>query len=187
MTVLELPSGGNIFSIGDFDENLEGIIIPLTNEIQKQRRFKDGRIDLYVNSYGGYTHTAFHLVALLELAKSEGITVRTIVPDIAFSSGSILAVAGSPGERYIAKTGEHLLHYGLQGSMESTPEQVKRNGAIKTRGFRKILNHYKAYSNVPDLEDKMNDDSYFVPASKCIQWGLADCYMDRFDIGDYNW
>lgn len=179
-----LNNEGNVFFIGDFDDNAEqNLIIPLTKEIQKQRRLRDGRIDLYINSYGGYKHLVFQLVTLVEIAKREDITVRTIVPHIAFSAGSILAITGTPGERYIDRDAEHLLHYGRTGSMETTPEQVERNYAVKARDFKKILAHYNKYSDVPELEEAMNDDNFFVPANKCIKWGLADKYMEKFDIG----
>ena len=28
--------------------------------------------------------------------------------------------------------------------------------------------------------------SFFIPAAKCIKWGLADKYMEKFDIGRIN-
>lgn len=175
----------NVFFLADFDDNMEAsVVLPLTREIQKQRLLRDGRIDLYINSFGGYKHLVFQLISLVELAKREGITVRTIVPDIAYSAGSILAVTGTPGERYIERSAEHLIHYGHTGlGGESTPEQVERNTLQKRESFRKILKHYEKYTNVPDLAVHMNDDSFFIPAAKCIKWGLADKYMEKFDIG----
>lgn len=174
----------NIFFLTDFDDSMEGdIILPLIKEIQKQKRYRDGRIDLYINSFGGYRHLAFQLISLVENAKREGITVRTIVPDAAYSAGSILAVTGSPGERYIERSAEHLIHYGFTGSAESTPEQVERNYAQKNEGFKKILLHYKKYTTIPDIEAKMNDDSFYIPGVKCLKWGLADKFMEKFDIG----
>lgn len=176
----------NIFFLADFDDTMEAsIVLPLTREIQKQRRLVDGRIDLYINSFGGYKHLVFNLISLVEIAKREGIVVRTIVPDIAYSAGSILAITGTPGERYIERTGEHLIHYGSTGSMETTPEQAARNFAQKQASFKSILNHYKKYTDVPaaELDRLMNDDSAFIPANKCIKWGLADKYMEKFDIG----
>lgn len=182
-----LNNDGNVFFIGDFDDNAEAnLIIPLTKEIQKQREKRDGKIDIYINSYGGYKHLVFQLVSLVEIAKREGIVVRTIVPHIAFSAGSILAITGTPGERYIERDAEHLLHYGTTGSMETTPEQVERNGRLKTRDFKKILAHYNRYSSVPDLANKMNDDSFFATATQCIKWGLADKYMEKFDVGYHS-
>lgn len=179
----------NVFFLTDFDDTMEAsVVLPLTREIQKQRTLRDGRIDLYINSFGGYKHLVFQLISLVEIAKREGITVRTIVPDIAYSAGSILAVTGSEGERYIERTGEHLIHYGTTGSMETTPEQAARNFAQKQASFKSILNHYKKYTKIaPDeLNRLMNDDSAFITASKCIKWGLADKYMEKFDIGYHH-
>jgi ATP-dependent protease ClpP protease subunit len=179
---------GNIFFLADFDDNMEReVTVPLIREIQKQRTLKDGRIDLYINSFGGYAHLVFKLVVLVEEAKKNGITVRTIVPSVAYSAGSILAVTGSPGERYIDKDGEHLIHYGTTGSFESTPEQVERTYIHKTNNFRRIKRHYARYSNdkfpAEELDKLMNDDSGYIPAAKCVKWGLADRYMKDFDIG----
>jgi ATP-dependent protease ClpP protease subunit len=179
----------NVFFLTDFDDNMErDIVIPLTRQIQKQRRFMDGRIDLYINSFGGYAHLVFQLISLVEIAKREGIVVRTIVPDVAYSAGSILAIAGTPGERYIERSAEHLIHYGMTGSVETTPEQATRNFAQKQTHFKKILAHYKKYTNIPadELTALMNDDNAFIPAQKCIKWGIADNYMEKFDIGDYK-
>jgi ATP-dependent protease ClpP protease subunit len=182
-----LNNDGNIFFVGDFDDNAEReLVIPLTKEIQKQRKRKDGRIDLYINSFGGYVHLVEHLVGLVEIAKSNGITVRTIVPACAYSAGSMLAITGTPGERYIAKTAEHLIHYGMIGSAETTPTQIERNTAWKTRSFNNAVKHYERYSDVPDLREKIKDDGFFVTSRDAIKWGLADKTMEKFDIGDHE-
>lgn len=178
---------GNVFFLTDFDDEMEGsIVLPLIREIQKQKNYKYGRIDLHINSHGGYKHLVFQLVSLVELAKREGIIVRTIVSDIAYSAGSVLAIAGTPGHRYIERGAEHLIHYGITGSMETTPEQLVRNTAQKSSGFKKIKRHYLQYTNLdgPTLDTLMNDDSAFIAGPKCIKWGLADEYMERLDIGE---
>lgn len=101
----------NTFFINDVDDNLErDIVVPLIREIEKQSKLKDGRIDLWVNSYGGYAHLAFQIVSLMELAKRNGVLVRTMVSSLAYSAGSVIAIAGTPGHRYIDKDAEHLLH-----------------------------------------------------------------------------
>lgn len=174
---------GNVFFISDFDDALEGsVILPLTEEIAKQARYRDGRIDLYINSVGGYGHLVNHIVELVELAKAQDIVVRTIVPDMAFSAGSMLAITGTPGERYIGRKAEHLIHYGQIMSFETTPEQIARWTAFKTRKMTEALKHYQKYARVPDLDKYMLDDAYFVPAPKAIKWGLADKYMDKLPL-----
>lgn len=176
---------GNMFYFTDFDDNMEGsLIVPLTREIQKQRQLRDGRLDLYINSFGGYAHLVEHTIQLVRLAKREGITVRTIVPALAASAGSMLAITGTPGERYIARTGEHIVHYGSSiATAESTPKQIERWSGYKTRDFRNTINLYKEHCDIPNLDDEMMDDGFSIPAAKCIKWNLADKYIDKFDVG----
>lgn len=177
---------GNLFFITDFDDGMESeIVIPFIRQIQYQRTLREGRIDLYVNSFGGYTHLAFQMIGLMEQAKREEITVRTIVGDAAFSCGSLLAVAGSKGHRYIERAAQHLTHYGTAVSVDSTPEQAARAYEEKARHFKKMRQHYLTYTDIDpaDLDRLMNDDQGYIPAAKCIKWGLADYYMERFDIG----
>lgn len=173
----------NVFFIGDFDDGLEQqILIPLTQEIRKQSEYKDGRIDLYINSCGGYLHLVNHMTELVELAKSNGVVVRTIVPDIAFSAGSMLAITGTVGERYIGKRAEHLIHYGQIMSFETTEQQIDRFTAHKKRIFKGNLDHYKKYCNVPNLDQQMLDDGFFVTAKEAIKWGMADKYIEKLEL-----
>lgn len=173
----------NVFFIGDVDDSLErDIIMPLTTEIAKQSKEKEGRIDLYINSNGGYGHLAYHMIELVEAAKRQGVIVRTIVANSAFSAGSMLAITGSPGERYISRTGSHLIHYGSIASFEQTPQQIERYNKWKKKFFSDNVAHYKKYSDVPDLEQHISDDGFFVTAAEAIKWGLADKYMDKLEV-----
>lgn len=179
---------GNQFLIGsEFDSDLEHeIIIPLTVEIKRQARRldknKDGVIDIYINSFGGYGHLANHLIELVELAKRNGIIVRTIVTDSAFSAGSMLAIAGTPGERYIARTAFHLVHYGSITSFEATPLQAERYGKWKNAFFSNNVKHYKKYADIPNLEEQIKDDGFFVTAAESIKWKMADKYIDKLEL-----
>lgn len=173
---------GNVFLISDFDDQLENLIVPLTKEIKEQSKLRDGRVDLYINSYGGYLHLVRHFIDLVEIAKASDVMVRTVVNGVAYSAGSMLAVTGTPGERYIAKNAEHLIHYGTAGSVESTPGQVERSRQAKNRSFKAILDHYKKYCDIPDLETEMLDDGFYIDANKCIKWRLADQYTTKFEL-----
>lgn len=173
----------NVFWIGDFDDALErDVLLPLTLEIKAQAKRADGRIDLYINSMGGYGHLLFHMVELVELAKRHGVTVRTIVMDSAFSAGSMLAITGTPGERYIARTASHLVHYGSIASFESTPEQIERYRKWKNRFFLNNVAHYNKYTSIPDLEKHIADDGFFVTAAEAIKWKMADKYTDKLEL-----
>lgn len=172
----------NVFFIGDFDDSLESMVVPLLQEIKHQRNRVDGHIDLHINSFGGYAHIVSQLVEYVEMAKASGVVVRTIVPAVAFSAGSMLAITGTPGERYISRTGEHLIHYGSTGSVETTPTQIERYRAWKDRDFKNTIKHYQKYANVPNLEQHLADDGFFVPARDCVRWGLADKFIEKIEL-----
>jgi ATP-dependent protease ClpP protease subunit len=175
---------GNVFFIGDFDPSMEDdILIPLTREIQRQRIREEGRIDLHINSAGGNFYLMQHLVNLVDLAKRSGVVVRTMVFSMAYSAGSMLAITGTPGERYIARGAEHLIHYGSNGGVNTTPVQAKRQAMSNERAFRYNVRHYKKYANVPNLEQHISDDNFYVTAAEAIKWGLADEYLEKLDIG----
>lgn len=173
----------NIFIVGDFDEGMETFLLTLTEEIKNQTKFRDGRIDLYITSGGGNYFLLQHAVELLEAAKREGVVIRTMVPAAAYSAGSMLAVAGTPGERYIGRNADHLVHYGSIGGLEeTTPLQTSRVGRWKNEGWKRVVKHYEKYCNIPDLETHLSDDMGFIPATTCIKWGLADKYMDKLTL-----
>ena len=185
LLILPGQNEDNVFFIGDFDDSLErDVVLPLTAEIKEQSKLKKGRIDLYINSHGGYGHLAYHLIELVEAAKRNDVVVRTIVTNSAFSAGSMLAITGTPGERYISRTGSHLIHYGSIASFESTPEQIARYTKWKNAFFKSNLDLYKKYSNVPDIESAISDDGFFVSAAEAIKWKLADKFMDKLELLD---
>lgn len=164
------------FILTDFDDALqEGIIVPLTNKIEELSGQRNAYIEIYISTDGGDADLCMHMVHLLELAQARDITVRTIVTKNAFSAGSILAITGTPGERYISSSGEHLIHFGMSdGMFKRTPLQVDRMAVRTKNWFNTMLQHYQKYSAVPDLEQHMQDDLFFIPAKKCIKWKLAD-------------
>jgi ATP-dependent Clp protease, protease subunit len=176
---------GNVFQIGPFRPDMEKeTILPLVREIKNQRRLgEEGRIDLYINSPGGYTYLLFDLIDKVEMAKSLGITVRTIVTDMAYSCGSALAIAGTKGERYIAPSARHLVHYGSGGVFATSPEELDRGYDEMKAHFLRIEAHYEKYARIPDLRAKIQTDTYFIPAPQAISFGMADKLTTEFDIG----
>lgn len=171
------------YILGEFDNVMkESLIVPLTKKINELGEKKQSAIEIYIGSHGGDGYVLVHLIELVEMAKRKGIIVKTIVTSHAFSSGSMLAVAGTKGERYISKMAEHIVHYGVIGTgYDHTPLQIERQSGYKKRWFNTIRSHYEKYCNIPDLENLMKDDNLSIPANKCLKWGLADKYMDEFN------
>lgn len=174
----------NTFYVGDFDAQTEEMLgLPLILAAKQQAGLAGGHIDMFVNSYGGNAHVAFHIVEAMEMAKSAGVVVRTMVTSAAYSAGSIVAVAGTPGYRYIAKSAKHLAHYGFtEMGKNSTPREAQRNHGYEQEHFKQVLNHYKKYCDMPDLEHNLLEDAWYIKASDAKKWGMADQYLDRFLI-----
>lgn len=176
--------GRNTFYVGEFDGGMEeNLIIPLTLAVKQQANLVDGRLDLFINSYGGNAHLCDHVVELIEMAKREGVVVRTIVTGAAFSAGSVVAVAGTKGERYIAKGAQHLAHYGSANSGEdTTPLQAKRNHAAKQVFFKQMVAHYNKYCDIPNLVDNLLEDDWYISANEAKRWKMADHFIDKYQM-----
>lgn len=176
--------GRNTFYIGEFDGDMEAnIIMPLTAAVKQQAELRDGRIDMFVNSYGGNAHVAQHVVELMEIAKREDVVVRTMVTGAAYSAGSMIAVAGTPGERYIAKDAMHLAHYGaIPSDDNTTPLQAQRNHAAAQMFFKQMVAHYEKYCCIPNLREQLLDDDWYITSSQAKRWGMADKFLDKYKM-----
>ena len=165
---------------GEFNKDMEdGVVSHLRKEIEAQAAKKEGLIELYISSNGGNAYVLIQIVELVELAKRRGVKVRTVVTSHAYSCGSMLAVTGTEGERYISRYAEHLVHYGqFDGYRKSTPFQIERDAERFRRWTGTILEHYERYCNIPDLAEHLKDDSFWIPADDAVEWGMADKYAD---------
>lgn len=176
---------GNVFYIGEFDGEMEqNILTALVTETQKQSELRDGRLDLYVNSYGGVKDIADHVVQLMEVAKAHEVTVRTIITGAAYSAGSMVAVAGSEGERYMAKTSLHLVHYGASMIASRSPVEAERNHTVDKLFYRQVKNHYRNYCEIPDdiLDAGLDIDMWHITYAEAKRWKMCDKPLDRLNI-----
>lgn len=181
MTTPVYRDENRFYIAGEFNKDMEtGVVSPLRAEIEKQADRKHGLIELNISSNGGNAYVLVQIVELVELAKRKGIKVRTVVTSHAYSCGSMLAVTGTVGERYISRYAEHLVHYGqFDGYRKSTPLQIERDADRFRRWTKTLLEHYERYCDIPDLAEHLKDDSFWIPADNAIKWGLADKYTDE--------
>lgn len=173
----------NTFYIGEFDGDMEqSLSLPIITAVKQQSKVTNGHLDLYINSYGGNVNILNHMLEMVEVAKSSGVIVRTMVTSAAYSAGSMLAVAGSPGHRYIAKGAQHLVHYGRIGASSSTPLQLERAQAQQDLFFKSCVAHYNRHSDIPNLSDNLVDDQWYISATQAKKWGMADHFLDKFTL-----
>lgn len=167
---------GNNFYIFDVidDEFPSQIIVPFIEAVKKQNNKVDKEImNIYITSPGGYVKYGFDLIAHIERAKAKGIQVNTYVTSEACSCGSLIAVTGS--KRYIGERAYHLLHFMRGGDYAHNPIMAQRNAENHKFWQAKLVEIYKKYTKVKDIEEKLLADNFMVNGSAaCIKAGLAD-------------
>ena len=175
VTNLNFFHNGRFYIHGHFDETISTNIIPhLFEEITIKSKYRDEKITFMINSLGGYVHILKDLLGLIEVAKSADIAVETLVFGNAYSCGSMLAIAGTPGLRFVGKHAEHLCHLGSVGSRSNSDAELNRNTAKSKAHFNFVRDLYKEYAKIPNLEEAIKDDNFYVRGRNIIKFGLAD-------------
>lgn len=176
----------NHFYIGNFDDELPEIFPKFIKETHKQAGIEGGHLDLYINSYGGWSHDCHTMINLIEVAKAHGVVVRTMVTGVAYSSGSLVAVAGSIGERYMARTATHLIHFGQTWDWTTGPVEQERVNLQAKRFFKQTREHYLKYTDIPEdeLDKGLAVDSWFLDYAKCKRWSICDEPLDKFYLAE---
>lgn len=178
-----MPShcSGNMFFINEFDESMDTLYLEFVEQIKYQANSKKAvekrKVELYINSEGGDSYRALALVELMEWAKHLGCSVETYVLHEADSSGSMVAVAGSPGKRFVSVNGVYLLHWGSVDTVSVGPVEAKQNYEHAVRHFDAIEDLYARYTNISDIRLRLNMGDSYIDASQAIDWGLADGYI----------
>lgn len=165
----------NVYILGEFDNSISKNIMPnMLKIINSQSNLKNGKIDFYINSNGGYTHELYGLLSMIALAKSNGIKIRTFNLGRAYSAGSYLAVVGD--ERKMYKYAFNLLHLGTTWESNSTIKQLDRNHTRQKEHFNNLIRIYKEHTKLTErqIKEMMADDCCFLNAKKCLKYGIVD-------------
>ena len=161
-------SGQKVF-INELDDSVDALMIEFS-----ELAFAGADIDIFINSEGGDATRALSLVELIGLAKERGSTVSTLVLSQAHSAGSLVAVAGTKGERYVAQRGLYMLHYGQAEGTANSPKAMERMFWSNMYHFDTIVRHYQENCNIEDLEEKLREDNFYVSSEAALGWGMAD-------------
>lgn len=173
---LNFVSENIIYIHGEFDQSIsEKVFPPFYALMAKEKDKKEGKIIIDINSDGGITYYLKQLISLVEKCKSEGIIVETRVFARAYSCGSMLAMTGSKGHRFIGEFAEHLCHLGAGATGNvHTDKQLERGSERIKAHFDFVRSLYKKYAKIPNLNEVIKDDNLFVRGNQIIEWGLAD-------------
>lgn len=167
--------GNNVYILGDFDKTISGYVIPDFLElVEGMAGVKDGFINIYINSHGGYCSELLGLLTIIQMAKARGIRIDTYNMGIAYSCGSMLAIMGDV--RYMYRYATNLPHLGTAGIDAQTIEQLNRGTKHINEWFSTILDMYIKNTKMSkkQLEKILKDDQYYMDAAECHKFGFCD-------------
>lgn len=167
--------GNQVYILGDFDKTISSNVIPdLVELVNNMKYAKNPEIEFYINSYGGYANELLGILSLIELAKSEGIKIKTYNIGCAYSCGSLLAVVGD--ERFMYRYADNLPHLGQVIINSQTVEQLQRGAKHAVDWFSTIMEIYSIHTKMPKktLMKVLKDDNYHMNADECLQHGFCD-------------
>lgn len=167
--------GNRIYILGPFDKSISSKVIPdFTELIDMMAAAKNPEIEIYINSCGGYVSELLGLLSCVDMAKSEGIKIKTYNIGYAYSCGSMLAVVGD--ERYMYRYASNLPHLGQVPLFPQTFEQLERGVKHVNDWFSSIVSIYLQHTKLSKnkLTKILSDDGCLLNAADCLNYGFCD-------------
>ena len=138
----------------------------------------DADILFYINSPGGSVTAGMSIYDTMQYITPQ---ISTIVMGQAASMGSLLALAGATGKRYILPNARHMIHQpsgGARGMQSDIEIQYKEITFLKKNLIRIYRDHNTADKTYAQLEVDMDRD-FFMSAEQAVAYGLADKIISK--------
>jgi len=171
---------------GPVEDNMANLIVAQLLFLESENPDKD--ISLFINSPGGSVTSGLSIYDTVQFIKPD---VKTYVMGQAASMGSFLAMAGTPGKRFVlpeSRTMIHRVSSGTRGTggsvhiqemeMEDNIRHLEESKRINKRLTELYVKHNTAGKTYEDMFETMKFDT-FLSASEAVEWGLADKVIDK--------
>ena len=154
---------------GPIEEHTASVLCAQLLFLESQDSKKD--ITLYINSPGGLVTAGMAIYDTMQYVRSD---IQTIVVGQACSMGSLLAMAGTKGKRFMLPHGRHMIHQPLGGAKgQATDVQIQANELLRWKD--ELVKIYEKHTSQPldKLKDDMERDKFMTP-TEAVAYGLAD-------------
>ena len=163
----------DVYLIGDIEKDVARTAIERLRELANEG---SGPINLYLNTAGGNVTDGLAIHdALLQLV-SDGIEVSVIVQGMAYSMGSVVLQAASPGRRFSFPHSWIMIHEpakwaGWQ-STTAAAQHLDRLKQMQSQIYR-ILSSRSGRPLKQIIRDTKRTD-FYLDATKALEYGLID-------------
>ncbi len=174
MTIDELLLENRVvFLIGEINYSSAARVMMQMLYLENEKRGRD--INLYINSPGGSVDDTLAIYDTMRFMSSD---VATYCMGRAYSGGSVLLTAGTPGKRFMLPHAKVMIHQPYGGVFGQTEDvKLQAEQIIKTKA---ILNEILAKHTGQSVEQIAKDserDKYFT-AQEAKAYGLVDDVLE---------
>ena len=131
----------------------------------------ESEILMYIDSPGGSVTAGMSMINTMNFIKPP---VSTVITGQGASMGSLIALNGTKGRRYMLPAATHMIHQPMGGfSGQSTDFEI--HGRELKRWKTRLTQIYADITGKPydELEQDMERDNFFT-AERSVEYGLAD-------------
>ena len=163
----------DVYLIGDIEKDVARIVIERLRELANEGR---APINLYVNTAGGNVTDGLAIHDAVQQLVAEGFEVNIVVQGMAYSMGSIVLQAASPGRRFAFPHSWIMIHEpakwaGWQ-STTAAAQHLERLKQMQSQIYR-ILSSRSGRPLRQIIRDTKRTD-FYLDATKALDYGLID-------------
>jgi ATP-dependent Clp protease protease subunit len=170
----------DVYLIGDIDKDIARAVIERLRELANSSKKP---ITLYINSAGGNVTDGLAIHDTIQLIVQQGVEVSTVVQGMAYSMGSVVLQAASPGRRLSFPHSWIMIHEpakwaGWQ-STTAAAQHLDRLKQMQSQIYRILaLRSGKPLRQI--IRDTKRTD-FYLDAVKAKDYGLIDDVLGQID------
>ena len=164
-----------IIFLGDqIEDHVANLIIAQLLFLDSEDPEKD--ISLYINSPGGVVTSG---LAIYDTMQWISCPVATVCMGTAYSMGSFLLMAGSPGQRIALPNASIMVHQ-PSGGFQGKVSDIERHAEDIVKTKRRLNQIYAKHCGRTHEEvERTLDRDHFMTAAEAQEWGLVDHVWEK--------
>ena len=166
-----------VFITGPVEDHMASLITAQLLFLESENPKKD--IYMYINSPGGVVTSGLAIYDTMQWIKCP---VATVCMGTAYSMGSFLLMAGSPGSRIALPNASIMLHQ-PSGGFQGVASDIQRHAEDILRTKRRLNELYSKHCGRTYEEvERTLDRDHFMTATEAKEWGVVDHVYTRREL-----
>jgi len=168
-----------VFVNGPIDDSVAALVNAQLLFLESEN--PDKPVAMYINSPGGVVTSGLAIYDTMQWIKCP---VATVCMGTAYSMGSFLLMAGSPGSRIALPNASIMLHQ-PSGGFQGMASDIQRHAEDILRTKRRLNELYSRHCGRTYEEvERTLDRDHFMTATEAKEWGVVDHVYSRRELAD---